>query len=102
MKLTSLNTFCSPVNGAQLCWDYSVARIYKIHGIYKNTLRLLFQQSKRCNPFNVFVENCILNCKAVITNIVYKLMLNLDFSCKNSVNAITRNNLNWFSMIQRY
>ena len=67
------------MNAAQLCLEYTVANIHKFRVIYSNVFRSLVQQTKRCGASTVFIENSILNRKAVITHIAFKIMLNLDF-----------------------
>ena len=78
VKLTLLKTFCSPMYGAQLWWNYTAAGIHKLHVAYNNGFQLLLRQPKCCSASNMFVENHIPSSKTMIRNTVYKFILRLD------------------------
>ena len=63
---------------AQLWWNYTVARIHKLHVAYNNVFCLLLNQPKYYSASTMFVEYHVPDSKAVIRNLVYIFMQRLD------------------------
>ena len=81
MELTLHRTFCSPMNIAQLWWNFTVTSIHRLHVAHNkknNVFLLLLNQPKYCSASTMFVEYHVPDSKAAIRNLVYKFMWRID------------------------
>ena len=101
MKLTLVNTFCSPMYTAQLWCNYTLAAIHQLHVAYTNVFHFLQNQPKYCSASTMFIEYHVPGTKAVIRKPVYKFMLRLAASFNKLVIAIINSDIKWQSRIRR-
>ena len=80
MCSNNVRTYCSSLYTCQLWWNYKVASIRKLYVAYNNIFRMLFGLPRDCSASNMFVQNGVNNCPAIIRNLVFKFMLRVDKS----------------------
>ena len=102
VKLTLFRSYCSPMYGVQLWWNYKKSTLNRLHIEYHNILKLFIGTSKYestsvlCTLFDV---QC---CQSVIRNMVYRFMCRLDSSVNCILNDILTSSLRFTSRIHKH
>ena len=102
VKLTLFRSYCSPMYGVQLWWNYKKSTLNRLHIAYHNIFNLFIGMSKYestsllCTLFDV---QC---CQSVIRNMVYRFMCRLDSSVNCILNDILTSSLRFTSRIRKH
>ena len=102
VKIQLFNTYCSPMYTAQLWWNHTVASFHRLNVAYNNVLRRLLRRPRFCSASGLFAECRIPNCKAVIRNLIFRLMTRLDLSTNSIISTILVSDIRWTSRIRRH
>ena len=102
VKLTLFRSYCSPMYGVQLWWNYKKSTLNRLHIAYNNILKLFIDTSKYestsllCTLFDV---QC---CQSVIRNMVYSFMCRLGSSVNYILNDILSSSLRFTSRVRKH
>ena len=102
VKLTLFRSYCSPMYGVHLWWNYKKSTLNRLHIAYHNIFKLFIGMSKYestsllCTLFDV---QC---CQSVIRNMVYRFMCRLDSSVNCILNDILTSSLRFSSRIRKH
>lgn len=102
VKLTLFRTYCSPMYGIQLWWNYKKFTLNRLHIAYHTVFKLFLCMSKYestsllCTLFDV---QC---CQSVIRNMVYRFMCRLDSSVNHILKNILTCSLRFTSRIRQH
>ena len=87
---------------AQLWWNHTVASFHRLNIAYNNVLRRLHRRPRFCSASGLFAECQIPNCKAVIRNLIFRFMTQLDLSTNSIISTILVSYIRWTSRIRRH
>ena len=102
VKLTLFHSYCSPMYGVQLWWNYKKSTLNRLHIAYHNIFKLFIGMSKYestsllCTLFDV---QC---CQSFIRNMVYRFMCRLESSVNYILNDILTSSLRFTSRIRKH
>ena len=99
VKVKLFNTYCSPMNTAQLWWNHTAYSFQRLNVCYNNIL--LLRRPRYYSACGLFAECGIPNGKGVIRNLIYKFITRLNEST-NVISAILSSDIRWTSRIRHY
>lgn len=102
VKLTLFRSFCMPMYGAHLWWNYTKSTINRLYISYHNIFKMFLGFSKfestslLCTVFNMQ------SCAAVIRNLIYKFMIRLEKSTNSLITCVMNSSLLFTSHIRKH
>ena len=78
VKAKLFRTFCTPLYTAPLWWNFRAYSLRKLTVTYNDVMRLLLCLPKWHSASQMFVNINVPTCQAVIRNLVYKFMNQLE------------------------
>ena len=102
VKLTLFRTYCSPMNTAQLWWNYKKSTITKLQIAYHNILKMFLGMSKYESTSYLCTLFDIQCCQSVIRKLVYGFMCRLDSSVNCIIKGILATSLRYTSRIRKH
>ena len=98
VKLTLFRSYCSPMYGVQLWWNYKKSTLNRLHIAYHNILKLFIGMSK----YESTSLLCLMYNAASQLYMVYRFMCRLDSSVNCILNDILTSSLRFTSRIRKH
>ena len=102
VKLTLFRSYCSPMYGVHLWWNYKKSTLNRLHIAYQNILKLFIGMSKYESTSLLYTLFHVQCCQSVIRNMVYRFMCRLDSSVNCILNDILTSSLRFTSRIRKH
>jgi len=101
VKLTLFRSYCLPVYGVQLWWNYKKSTLNRLHIACHNIFKLFIDMSKYENTSLLCTLFDVQCCQSVIRNMVYRFMCRLHSFVKYILNDILTSSLRFTSRIRK-
>ncbi len=104
VKVKSFNrpTYCSPMYTEQLWWNNTAYSFQRLNICHTNIPRRLLRRPRYCSASGLFAECGKPNGKAVIRNLIYKLITRLNEPTNDVILATLSSDIRWTSRIRHY
>ncbi len=99
VKVELFRTFCTPLYTAQIWWYYRLYSFRKLNVAYNDIMRLLLRLPRHHSASQLFANICVPAFQAVLRNLVFKFITQLDKSDNVIIQGLVKIWRHWYKLL---